>query len=57
MTIILAVGITVVYVSLRVFVSLNNDAREPQAILNSFPFLSPILAVFLKRYKLYTQLL
>ncbi|KAI5917141.1 cytochrome P450 oxidoreductase [Camillea tinctor] len=56
MAVTLAVGIAVVYVGLRVLVSLNNDAREPLSILNSPPFLGPILAVFLRRYKLYMQL-
>ncbi|GAB1317462.1 hypothetical protein MFIFM68171_07672 [Madurella fahalii] len=49
-------SLVAVYIFLRALLSLTQDPREPQAIENGIPFLSPILAMMNKKSKFYSEM-
>ena len=51
------VVLALVYLALRARIHFTQHADEPPVILTGIPFLSPILGILRRRYKLYLDLL
>lgn len=51
-----ALGVAVVWIVLHAILRFSQNPKEPIVILNSIPFLNPIFAILVQRYKLFMDL-